>query len=113
MYVYFAEADTDSNAGHMVYVKGLQTSSVMDSEAVEIFWNYIDNYLSSSRSADDVFLTVFDKTANTIMNVSTTCKDTTSEDETKAVVVLVVIVLFFIITTVIIIFITGMFMVCC
>lgn len=75
LYVYFAEQDTDNNVGYMCYVNGIETGSVMDSEAVEIFWNYIDRYWYSDMSTDDLFVTVFDKTADTIMRVSTTGAD--------------------------------------
>lgn len=75
LYVYFAEQDTDNDVGYMCYVNGKQTGSVMDSEAIEIFWNYIDRYWYSDMSTDDLFVTVFDKTADTIMRVSTTGAD--------------------------------------
>ncbi len=55
----------------MCYANGMQTSSVMDSEAVEIFWNYIDRYWYADMSTDDVFVNAFSDTANTIMHVST------------------------------------------
>lgn len=75
LYVYFAEEDTDNDVGYMCYANGKQTSSVMDSEAVEIFWNYIDQYWYTDLSTDDVFVNAFTKTASTIMHVSTTGKD--------------------------------------
>jgi flagellar biosynthesis/type III secretory pathway M-ring protein FliF/YscJ len=42
-------------------------SSVMDSEAIEIFWNNIDRYWYSDASTDDVFVNAFTDTASTIM----------------------------------------------
>ena len=75
LYVHFSEADTDNDVGYMCYVNGKQTGAVMDSEAIEIFWNYIDRYWYSDMSTDDLFVTVFDKTADTIMRVSTTGAD--------------------------------------
>lgn len=75
LYVYFAEKDTDNDVGYMAYANGYQTSSVMDSEAVEIFWNYIDRYWYTDMSTDDLFVAVFSKTASTIMRVSTTMAD--------------------------------------
>lgn len=75
LYVYFEEADSDE-VGYMAYVNGKQTSSVMDSEAVEIFWNYIDkNWYDSSLSMDKVLINSFNDTADTIMTVSTTRND--------------------------------------
>jgi hypothetical protein len=70
LYVYFAEQDTENDVGYMAYANGYQTSSVMDSEAVEIFWNYIDKYWYSDASTDEVFINAFTDTANTIMKGS-------------------------------------------
>ncbi len=75
LFVYFAEEDTDNDVGYMAYANGYQTSSVMDSEAIEIFWNNIDKYWYTDLSTDDVFVNAFDNTAGTIMHVSTTSKD--------------------------------------
>lgn len=73
--VYFAKEDTDNDVGYMAYANGYQTSSVMDSEAVEIFWNNIDKYWYTDLSTDEVFVKAFQDTADTIMHVSTTGKD--------------------------------------
>lgn len=67
LYVYFAEENTDVDVGYMCYVNGQQVSSVMDSEAVEIFWNNIDRYWYTDYSTDDVFVYSFTDTASTIM----------------------------------------------
>ena len=75
LYVYFAEEDTDNDVGYMCYANGYEASTVMDSEAVEIFWNYIDSCWYSDMSTDDLFVTVFDKTANTIMHTAQTKYD--------------------------------------
>lgn len=75
LFVYFAEEDTDNDVGYMAYANGYQTSSVMDSEAIEIFWNNIDKYWYTDLSTDDVFVNAFNDTAGTIMHVSTTSKD--------------------------------------
>lgn len=75
LFVYFAEKNTDNDVGYMCYSNGYETSSIMDSEAIEIFWNYIDKYWYSNMSTDDMITTVFNKTADTIMRVSTTGMD--------------------------------------
>jgi hypothetical protein len=75
LFVYFAEQDTDNEVGYMAYASGKQVSSVMDSEAIEIFWNNIDKYWYSDASTDDLFVNAFNDTADTIMHVSTTGKD--------------------------------------
>ena len=75
LYMYFAESDTDNDVGYMAYVNGKQVSSVMDSEAIEIFWAYVDKYWYSDMSTDDMFTTIFTKTADRIMTKSTTAAD--------------------------------------
>lgn len=75
LYMYFAEPDADNDVGYMAYVNGKQVPSVMDSEAIEIFWAYVDKYWYSDMSTDDMFTTIFTKTADRIMTKSTTAAD--------------------------------------
>lgn len=75
LFVYFAEEDVDNDVGYMSYANGYQVSSVMDSEAVEIFWNYIDRYWYTNMSTDDMFTSVFNDTADRIMKTTTTWAD--------------------------------------
>lgn len=75
LYVYFAEADQDGEVGYMAYVNGKQVTSVMDAEAVGIFWNYIDNFWYKDMSTDDMFAGVFRSTADKIMTKSATFYD--------------------------------------
>lgn len=75
LYVYFAEKDTDNDVGYMAYANGYQTSAVMDAEALEIFWNYLDGYWTSDMDTDDVFISTFNSTAKAIMHVSATKND--------------------------------------
>lgn len=73
--IYYADSNPNE-IGYMAYVNGKQVTSVMDSEAIDIFWNYIDRYWSdSSLSTVDVFTKVYDSTAKTIMTRTTTSKD--------------------------------------
>ena len=67
LFVYFAEEDTDNDVGYMAYANGYETTSVMDSEAVEIFWNNIDKYWYTDLSTDDVFIQTFNDTADKII----------------------------------------------
>ena len=68
LYMYFAEEDQDNDVGYMCYVNGTQVDSVMDAEAIEIFWGYIDKYWYDDMSTDELFEKTFTKTAETIMN---------------------------------------------
>ncbi len=66
-YFYFAEENTDQDVGFMCYVAGSMTASVMDSEAIDIFWAYIDQYWYTNLSTDDMFVEVFNSTSERIM----------------------------------------------
>ena len=90
--MYFAEPDTDNDVGYMAYVNGKQVSSVMDSEAIEIFWAYVDKYWYSDMSTDDMFTTIFTKTADRIMTKSTTAADV-GNNAVKVIGIIVVMVL--------------------
>lgn len=75
LFVYY-EDQNPNEIGYMAYVNGKQITSVMDSEAVNIFWNYIDRYWTDdSLSTVEVFTKTFNSTANTIMEKSTTSND--------------------------------------
>ena len=75
LFVYY-EDQNPNGIGYMAYVNGKQVTSVMDSEAVNIFWNYIDRYWTDdSLSTVEVFTKTFNSTANTIMEKSTTSND--------------------------------------
>lgn len=75
LFMYFAEANQDGDVGYMTYVNGKQIGPVMDAEAVEIFWNYVDNNWYSDLSTDDMFVRIFDSTANRIMTRTATGAD--------------------------------------
>ena len=75
LFVYCEDQDPNE-IGYMAYVNGKQVTSGMDSEAVNIFWNYIDRYWTDdSLSTVEVFTKAFNSTANTIMEKSTTSND--------------------------------------
>lgn len=77
LYVYFQQENeaNASEAGYMTYAMGNQVDSVMDSEAIEIFWSYIDKYWYSNCTETDLFANAFNDTANRIMEKSTTVAD--------------------------------------
>lgn len=76
LFVYFAEYVDDDGSGLMTLINGKSISPVMDSEAVRIFWNYIDSmWDDASVSTDDLFIRAFNKTADRIMTKSTTVTD--------------------------------------
>lgn len=75
LYMYFAEEDVDNEVGYMCYVNGKQVDSVMDAEAVDIFWGYLDRNWYSDMSTDELFTNAFIMTAETIMTKSRTKTD--------------------------------------
>ena len=75
LYVYFEDEVESDDSGYMCYVGGTDVSAVMDSEAVDIFWAYLDSYWNSDLSVDDVFVKTFNSTATRIMTKTTTSND--------------------------------------
>ncbi len=90
LYMYFSEYDTDNDVGYMCYVNGKQVSSVMDAEAIDIFWNYMDNKWYSDSSTDDMFVSVFNSTADTIMTKSATMADVGTKIGTAVIIIVLV-----------------------
>ena len=76
LFVYFGESPEDGS-GYISYVSGSQTNSIMDDEAIDLFWGRIDNAWSEfGRSGfDSAFSQAYSNTASTIMRVSTTGND--------------------------------------
>lgn len=75
LYMYFEEPNPD-DVGYMSYVNGTAVASVMDAEAIDIFWSYLDTYwVDENLSMDEVFVKTFDQTAATIMTKSKTKED--------------------------------------
>jgi large-conductance mechanosensitive channel len=75
LYVYFAERNQDSDVGYMCYVNGKMVDSIMDDEAIDIFWAYIDKYWYSNLSTDEMFEKVFSYTSAKIMKHATSFTD--------------------------------------
>lgn len=75
LFVYFAEKDIDNDVGYMSYVNGYSVNGMMDAEAIDIFWNYIDKYWYTDMSTDDVIVKAFNETAERITTKSTTTMD--------------------------------------
>lgn len=74
LYMYFADADPNA-VGFMSTVNGKNVQSVMDDQAVSIFWDYMDSEWTSDQSTDDMFVDVYTKTADRIMTKSATSSD--------------------------------------
>lgn len=51
----------------MYYVCGYDIESVMDEEACEIFWDYVDEYWYTDLSTDDMIAEIFNSLADSIM----------------------------------------------
>lgn len=72
LYVYFADEDTDNVVGYMSYASGAAAKTIMNEEAVSVFWNNIDKYWYEDISMDDVMVSVFEDTADEIMTETVT-----------------------------------------
>ena len=77
LYVYFAEENQDEDLGLMVVRCGPMANEIMDSEALEIFWNFHDSDWDTydENDTDNMYIDVFTRTGNKIMKRTTTGKD--------------------------------------
>jgi hypothetical protein len=92
LFMYFAEENQDEDVGYMCYVCGNNARTVMDSEAVSVFWDNIDKYWYSDLSTDEMFKTVFNETADKIMNTASSSNGKASGGALKVVRIVVLIV---------------------
>lgn len=76
LYTYFCD-EYDEGYGHDTLFVGTESGIVMDAEAQEIFWNYLDYDWDTwdVNDNDGMFADVFEKTADRIMTVTTTSND--------------------------------------
>lgn len=88
LFTYFADQDTENSVGYMDLTIGKRAGTVMDQQAQEIFWTYLDQYWYSDRSTDDAVVQAFNSSADRIMT-----KTTTQQDVTKWIIVAVIVVL--------------------
>ena len=73
--VYF-DSDSEDTDGSWEMVKGLETGALMDQEATEIFWSFLDRYWSDlSYSEAEAINMTFTKAAERIMTKTTTRTD--------------------------------------
>lgn len=79
LYVYYDSAPNDSEDGYHSWCIGSLASSVMDDEALDIFWNWLEYYWFGdqydSGEEDELYGAVFRQTGNTIMEKSNTIFD--------------------------------------
>lgn len=92
LYVYFCD-EYDEGIGNDTLWMGTEASTVMDSEAVEIFWAYLDYDWDAwdVNDNDGMFADVFTQTADKIMYVSTT-KEDVQKSRAVAVIVAVLVI---------------------
>lgn len=76
MYVYF-ETDDPTEIGNMAIIHGQVSGAIMDSEAEEIFWNYVDSdwSLYGEDETDEMFIDIFTRTGESIMYHPTNAYD--------------------------------------
>lgn len=65
LYMYFCEDGNE--VGFMCYVNGRQVDTIMDADAIEIFWDKLDKYWYTDMSSDELFTKTFNETAGQIM----------------------------------------------
>ncbi|WP_196779066.1 hypothetical protein [Bifidobacterium choloepi] len=75
VYFYFAGKNADTDYGYNYLYSGSSASTIMDSEARQIFFAYLDEYWATSMSTQQVIVKTFDSTASRIMTKTTTAAD--------------------------------------
>ncbi len=68
LFVYFAASEDDDGSGYMVYVPGWDILDLMDDDAVDIFWDNLDECWPMDISIDDVLYYTFTCTAYDMMH---------------------------------------------
>ena len=68
LYIYFANRDAENGRGAMTTHTGDLVSSVMDSQATDIFWAYLDQHWYSDLNFDETVVAIFNDTADRIMD---------------------------------------------
>lgn len=68
LYAYFEESDPNV-IGSMALIHGTASGTIMDAEAEDIFWNYLDDAWSTygEDQTDEMFIHIFNSTGKTIM----------------------------------------------
>ena len=96
IFAYFAcENDSsDEMEGEFRYLSGYSVDTIMDSEAISIFWGYFEeNYYNTSLSIEEMFSNTFTQTANNIMQTSDGSSSSSTVPMVLTIVILVILVL--------------------
>lgn len=76
VYMYFGtDHEGKGNPGYMTYTQGKRVNSIMDDEAIEVFWDYLDKNWTSDLGESDVIVNTFTETADRIMTKTRTTAD--------------------------------------
>lgn len=86
LFVYFAEKNTTSDKGYMCMVSGASADAVMDSEALNVYWDNINRYWASDLSTDQMIIQAYSDTATSIMK-----HHTTPAERTRNIIILIVV----------------------
>lgn len=79
IFAYFACANDGKDIldGQFEYLKGYQADTIMDNEAMKIFWGYFQNYYNDTfYTIEEMFANAFSDTATRIMSAPTNGYDT-------------------------------------
>jgi hypothetical protein len=91
LFVYIDGANGDF--GNYMYVVGDNAAAVMDDTAIDIFFDYIDDYWDDGNiSTDDMFVNAFNNTATRIMGSSDSSNSSSSKTKKSGVLKFVAIV---------------------
>lgn len=85
LFVYFAEKNTSSDMGYMCTASGASADAVMDSEAMNVYWDNIKRYWASDLSTDQMIIQAYTDTATSIMK-----HHITPAEKTRNIIILIV-----------------------
>lgn len=88
LFVYFAEKNTSTDIGYMCSVSGASADALLDTEAMNVYWDNIQRYWKSDLSTDQVIIRAYGDTASSIMK-----HHTTQAEKTRNIIILVVVLL--------------------
>jgi hypothetical protein len=91
LFVYMDGASGDF--GNYKYVVGDNAIAVMDYDAIDIFFDYLDSYWDTNMSTDDLFTKAFNNTASDIMTTTTSESGSKGNKVVKNIFIIIILII--------------------
>jgi hypothetical protein len=79
--------------GNYKYVVGDNAIAVMDYDAIDIFFDYLDSYWDTNMSTDDLFTKAFNNTASDIMTTTTSENGSKGNKVVKNIFIIIILII--------------------